>query len=171
MLKKIGLMSLLIVVQACSPLPYNNDFGCKRKEAHGKCVSVEEAYEEAVTGVPKGVPLGSDQKKIAHSPEVEITSSIGGVIQREDPDIIYNDYKEETLKKLTTMVSQPNNPVIKNPVHNRTLILPYIPDGDNQRLYQARYIDSINEKAKFVFGHYNLEEDPSLPDFNELAPK
>lgn len=150
--------SALFFLQACSPIPYNNDFGCKREEAYGKCVTVEEAYEEAVTGVEKGKPLGKKAKKSKSETPKKESNSLA----------VYKDYRYEMLDSLRKLVAQPDTPIVKPPVQTRTLILSYIPRDNKRRLYQPRYVYSIAEDPEFVYGQYELQIDPSLHGIQQL---
>ena len=44
---------LLLSLSACSFYPYQNKVACRLQDASGKCVSVQDAYDEAVTGEEK----------------------------------------------------------------------------------------------------------------------
>ena len=50
-MKKLNLCIVTLMVSGCSLVPYENEFSCQLEDNYGKCINVESAYEEAVTGV------------------------------------------------------------------------------------------------------------------------
>ena len=50
-MNKLNLCIVTLMVSGCSLVPYENEFSCQLEDNYGKCINVESAYEEAVTGV------------------------------------------------------------------------------------------------------------------------
>lgn len=158
---------VILMLSGCSLLPYESEFSCRLKDNYGKCISVDDAYTEAVTGQSKGKPMippsergfwqgDDDEAKEAdeknHSLSVNPQASSGD----------YTGYRSEVYRAMQGLLKQPETPMIKPAKTVRTLILSYGANNDKKRLYMPRYIYSIVEEPQFVFGQYKLQRDPQL---------
>ena len=57
-MKLFNILTVCVVgLSGCSMLPYENDYSCRFKDNYGKCISVDKAYKEAVTGESQGKPM------------------------------------------------------------------------------------------------------------------
>jgi len=146
-----GLVSIL---SGCSVLPYESEFQCPNVASTGKCVSVEQAYEEAETGV-EAIPNG---EAVATSPtETKTYNSL-------------YEYESEQYKALAGLLREPETPIVMPAKVVRTLIMSY-PDNpmEQTRIYMPRYVYSIEKKPQFVFGQYKLQEDIGVDIFKALG--
>lgn len=148
---------LILTMNGCSLVPYEEDFACRKKDGFGKCISMHEAYDEAVTGIerhPAMVPAseqeddgGIESKKTATPP-----ASIGGN---------YDRYIESYYKEIGAIVDRPITPMVKQARTIRTLVLPYSGASQDNTLWMERYAYSIVDEPDFVMGQY-LTKKPDL---------
>ena len=167
-------------------MPYENKFSCSLEDNFGKCISVEAAYEEAVTGVekyPHMVRASENNRQARADREQDISGSqrtkeqpIGrnqranermpaptADIPAPSPTSAFSGYRDQVYDQLGTMVQAPRTPMIKPPRAVRTMILPYSSELKQNRLYMPRYIYSIVDEPKFVMGQYLIKK-PELTD-------
>jgi conjugal transfer pilus assembly protein TraV len=171
---KLITILLISFLSGCSILPYETKFACESNLNLGKCVSVEEAYDEAVNGVSHGENItqdGETPKKKASvknrnpSPKQYRYQSVAKVevVEPLQPqETPYQSYQSKMLNKLSGMIKQTDTPLVRPAQQIRTLILSYSLDGDKQRLYMPRMVYSIEKEAQFVMGQYSLKNDPEL---------
>ena len=169
-LKLSFLAVVAILMSACAALPYEEDFACTRNPTYGKCVSVEGAYEEAVTGVSQGHTIykegineSKDRKLAKKSKKAEQSKPVAP-----SEEVAYSNYRTELYTQLEQLTAAPKTPVVQRAIERRTLILSYSPTSQRDRLYMPRYVYSIHQPAQFVLGQYRLENDPSLRDISDF---
>lgn len=185
-MKKLTLCLALAVLGGCSLVPYENEFSCSLEDNFGKCISVAEAYEEAVTGVEKyphmvraseknrqaravrehdisGPQRAKEQPMGRSARTTERSTAPDAGIAMSSPASAYSGYRDQVYDQLGTMVQAPRTPMIKPPRAVRTMILPYSSELKQNRLYMPRYIYSIVDEPKFVMGQY-LIKTPELTD-------
>jgi len=151
-MKKAGITLLLCVsilmFSGCAILnPYEDSFSCPERES-GKCVSVEDAYEEALSGNNNGDGYS-----------VTTTTRRGRIIENKGRDTNKPDessdveltYQKQMFKKLKGLLEKPTTPLMIPPTVMKVLFLPY-KDEDN-RLYMTRYVYCIVDKAQWVMGN------------------
>ena len=163
-MRKTLLIILFLGLFSCSSiLPYEEDFACNRNPNLGKCVSVEEAYNEAITGVSsKGQIITDDGLK-------DEASAKGENPRAQDTEKqAYQTYRTALYQQLQRLIANPETPVIKNAQQVRTLILSYSPENQPQRLYMPRYVYSISKGAEFVLGQYRLQDEGGLKTFADF---
>lgn len=158
-MKKAGLILLLCVfIFACTGCtvfnPYEDTFACPEREK-GKCVSVEDAYNESLQGVDE---TGSCQTKVTRR---------GRIVEGESTDKSQKDgdsgcksdegsnieltYQRQVFKKLSGLLEKPITPLMVPSKVMRVLFLPYKDEGN--RLYMTRYIYCIVDEAQWVIGN------------------
>ena len=154
------------VVSGCSLLPYENKFSCSRTDKYGKCISMEGAYKESVTGesqgdylVPASKQKGSGKKRQSGNDNV---SGADGNEQSE-----YTQYQVESFRKMKGLLKSPKTPVLRPPVTVRTLVLSYSDRNRKSRLYMPRYVYSIIQDPQWVMGSY-LDRKSVNRDYNML---
>ncbi len=185
-MKTLTVCLALSVLGGCSLVPYENEFSCNLEDNFGKCISVEDAYEEAVTGVEKYPHMvrASEQNRQARSERqtqrsgsqrvkeqpigasarsVERLPATAAGVAIPPPASAYSGYRDQVYDQLGTMVQAPKTPMIKPPRAVRTMILPYSSELQRNRLYMPRYIYSIVDEPRFVMGQY-LYKKPELTD-------
>lgn len=169
-MKRAVLILLAMVTSACSVLPYEEEFACSRNRTYGKCISVEGAYDEAVTGIEQGSVITKDGAQPI-KPSKKSTKVIADPDQPIPESETYSNYRAEHYDQLRALVSAPKTPIVKKPVEARTLILSYSPSSQKNRLYMPRYIYSIHQPAEFVLGQYLLESQENSLDLSEFLQK
>ena len=181
MIKKIVPIALLML-GGCSLMPYENEFACRMKNNMGKCISVADAYEEAVTGESKGPYLvpASEQDEEAQAPvetkpllahqknKDQFQSAVAPtpVVKPEtdkmpppEPVIpAYPGYRDAVYTKLKGLIDQPQAPMVAAPRTVRTMILPYTSTLDRNRLWMPRYVYNIVKEPYFIMGEYLTNE-------------
>lgn len=159
-MKKVRMIFLLctsiLMFSGCAILnPYEGAFSCPDREI-GKCVSVENAYEESLSG---------KDNCAGHS--VATTTRRGRVIKTSGRDVAQKDgdsasnldessnveltYQKQVFTKLKGLLEKPATPLMIPPTVMRVLFLPY-KDEDN-RLYMTRYVYSIVDEAQWIMGN------------------
>ena len=163
------ILLVLVVLSGCSIVPYENDFACRLKDNFGKCIGMDDAYNEARTGVekhPKMKPASeqdnSDDGKNKGIANVEQDSSAPGTEN-------YNNYINGYYKELNKLVDNPVTPMVKQAKTVRTLIIPYSNDGGNT-MWGERYAHTIVKEPSFIYGQYMIKKSEkleSIMDFDE----
>lgn len=154
-IQAIAILTIAIST-GCSVLPYEENFACSRNPTYGKCVSVEGAYDEAVTGVEQGAVI--TQKGAQKSKPKSKASADSKSDDVKNPDS-YSSYRNEQYDQLRSLIAEPQTPMVRKATESRTLILSYSPKLQRDRLYMPRYVYSIHKPAEFVLGQYLLEEE------------
>ncbi len=185
-MKKLTLCLVLSVLGGCSLVPYENEFSCNLQDNFGKCISVEAAYEEAVTGVEKyphmtrasnqarqaraernesvsGPQRAKEQPIAVSSSQLERLPSPAAGTTATAPASAYSGFRDQVYDQLGTLIQAPTTPMIKPPRSVRTMILPYSSELKRNRLYMPRFVYSIVEEPRFVMGQY-LYKKPELTD-------
>lgn len=156
-----ALITVLMLISACGTLPYREDFACALQDDYGKCIDVEGAYLEAVTGADSGAPrLSPDGKAV--EPLQSSANQMAGPMAAVDvqgstssPNAdAYGAYRAALYQEMQSLLAQPATPVVRAPRTVRTLILSYQDRDDKKRLYMPRYVFSIVEGPSFVLGQY-----------------
>lgn len=119
--------------------PYSENFSCPLME-NGKCVSIQHAYQESVTGKP----ITLEEQK----PKKEQLSEYSPV---EDA------YKDALFTKLSQLLKDPKTPLIAPPKIVRVMILPY-QDTTGKEFYSARYVYTLVDEPQWI-----LQNLKSLP--------
>lgn len=165
MYKKIfSLMIFSFVLSGCSLLPYENSSSCNMKKQYGKCIDVEGAYKESVTGEESDAPK---LYKLSEGQDEDEAESVGNSEKTKinNSESFYRSYQDERYKLLGSMIKEPKTPMLSPPKTVRTLIISYSPDYDKRRLYMPRYVFSIVEDSKFILGQYESTKSGSIDIF------
>ena len=123
--KYLILVLLILAMSNCATMlnPYENGFKCPKTQ-NGKCITVEEAYNESLQSSKK-----LKNKKTNNSLEAE--------------------YKKTIYKEWTSTLKLPKKPIITSPDLMYVVILPY-KETNNNILYMHREIFMMLDKPKFV---------------------
>ncbi|MBN2570069.1 MAG: type IV conjugative transfer system lipoprotein TraV [Deltaproteobacteria bacterium] len=158
-MRKTGLVLLCTFVFMCTWgcsifNPYEDTFSCPARE-HGKCVSVEDAYNESLQGVDKPDDgqvrvsrRGRISKDISANKSQKGGDGTADTIEQAGTELTY---QKKVFKKLSGLLDKPVTPLMIPPTVVRVLFLPY-KDEDN-RLYMSRYVYCIVDGAKWVMGN------------------
>lgn len=125
----------------------------------GKCINIEQAYDEAKSGEVIYPHFDVDGKYSKKKPQS--ASNSGAVIQ---PRSSYSNYKSAEYDELSKLITSPLTPVVRPPKIIKTLVIAYRQgQGKSSILYMPRYVFSILEESDFVMG--DSESNPSIPSF------
>lgn len=152
-------------------VPYESKFMCEKSRDFGKCMDVQQAYEDALGAAP-----GNPAQMKPGKPEPEFRykgaktangakpgkrgaaqPAIGGgpneprllrTSMQLSPDELYRDRE---YRELAGLIEQPVTPVVKPPKVLRTLIVSYTA---GESLYMPRYVYYFADEARFVLGDY-----------------
>ncbi len=168
----------------CALMPYENEFSCSRTDNYGKCLNMNQAYRESVTGESQGSPMipASKQNGAGHNPPNKKNhkktpppdeTATAEATDATDATDAYSHYRDASYQALTDLLEQPKTPMLRPPVTVRTLILSYSDRDRKQRLYMPRYVYSILEGPQWVLGPYLDRRDSHglMPTFQPPAQK
>ena len=160
---------LLMVISSfaltgCNILPYHNDFACKLENGYGKCISSDDAYTEATTGVDAGHYITEDG--VQDDPKESAAKQAAVTDKTNRPaSTAYSNYRDRVYEQTAKLIDAPQTPVVRQPTVVRTLILSYSPGLDEQTAYMPRYVFTMLSGPKFVITDYQLNKDDSTPAF------
>lgn len=145
----IFVVVLAFSLSGCAVInPYESDFSCP-ETFHGKCISVQGAYEESLSG-----------KDDAYEPAID--NCIGGKCpertegkrQTLRPDSVedrnYNAYRSALYSRYDQLLREPQTPVVVPPKVMRILMLPY--KGQDGEFFMYRYAYFFTEEPKWILG-------------------
>ena len=159
--------------------PYRSDFKCPPLD-DGKCISVGEAYDEALgfgrkpsphrdcPGEPESDPPCEpcpdwpdceegwcrDAVEAAPAPCAEMPAP--GTPPGLTPE---EEYKGALYRRLAGLVKEPRTPLIAPPEVLRVWLLPY--EGEGGELFMERYVYVMVEKPRWVLGTFLTRPDGS----------
>ncbi|MEM4619883.1 MAG: TraV family lipoprotein, partial [Desulfurococcaceae archaeon] len=126
--------------------PYESQFECPQAEK-GKCVGIPEAYRESLSSSANGT----------YNVYEEIYGKRGETLLTPAEE----RYIEALYQKLTSLLKEPNTPVVVPPKIVRVLILPYSEES-NKALYSSRYIFVLVDEPKWVL--HNIIQQLNAPE-------
>ena len=159
-----GLFLTTTVFGACSLLaPYDQTFMCSSTDDYGRCIGVEQAYDEAIGGAAPApavtaTTLDPAEREVGYAPP---PATFGATL-----DSARNSYKAAEYREMQKLIEQPVTPLVKPPKVLRTLIVAY-PAGTTT-LFSPRYIWYFANDGRFVIGDY-LNQEVSGPS-DALTP-
>lgn len=161
---KLSMIVCIVFISGCSMFPYEESSSCTMDKDYGKCIDIEGAYNEAVTGVESDAPKLQKASEMSdgNNQKSEASLSSGNIEAR----TAYNSYQDTRYQTLKSLIDQPATPMLSPPKTVRTLIISYSPSSQSDRLYMPRYVFSIIENSKFVLGSYLNKNDPFFDVFN-----
>ena len=176
---RILLVSAVLFVSACASVmnPYEGDFTCP-KTHNGKCVSINEAYEESINGgkvekselEPKSVWKPRQDESSLDSNGMQIYDNEKPAIRLKENSEKENSlellepsemYQDALYSEMSALIKEPVTPVVRVPNTVRVLLLPYKDDeSEGEMLFMYRYVFFILEKPYWVLdGYPNLDEE------------
>lgn len=146
----IAMALTALLASGCSLLnPYEEDYACPAAGGYGKCLNMEGAYEEAITGEDQG------GERITRSGREPSTTRADAPGLTGAPDATaYQSYRGEVYRELTQMLSDPVTPMVREAKKVRTLVLPYPGEGEGRPLYMPRYVYYFADEPQWVLGSY-----------------
>jgi len=119
--------------------PYESDFSCP-DTFHGKCISVQGAYDEALSGKddnyakPVNNCIGGDCPDMGENGRLPVVEAgAAGTIESRN----YNAYRSALYNRYDKLLREPQTPVVAPPKVMRILLLPY--KGQDGEFYMYRY--------------------------------
>lgn len=170
MVKHIGIALGLLALTSCGLYPYQNKVACRLQDASGKCLSVSDAYDEAVTGEEKYAYLEKrkhvTEKQLLDPKQSDASNrkqaSNGGALSKRPVDSAVH-YNTQRLDLISRLIDEPTTPMLTPPKTVRTLVISTTHGGDSNKLYMPRYIYSIVEPSRFVLDNYLDKNDVKPP--------
>jgi conjugal transfer pilus assembly protein TraV len=169
-----GALIGLLALSGCKTLvPYDSEFSCQANQDFGRCMNVQEAYDDAL-GTAADTEKRDKTGKAAPKWDYRNSGSSRGAqgtstLQRRKPGtngkgkatlITVNSadlYRESRYRELAGLIEETVTPIVQAPKVLRTLIVSY---SANDTLYMPRYVYFLADEAKFVLGDY-LKGDPT----------
>ncbi|WP_107715545.1 TraV family lipoprotein [Novosphingobium sp. GV055] len=133
--------------------PYSEKFSCKNRD-HGQCIHPDQAYADAVAGVPSrsDPAVTHDKAMLKGTPDTApATGSARSAKQAPSP---YYSYRDSVYREMQGLIEAPTTPMLRPGRTVRTLIMPYADRERPDRLYMPRYVFSILERPQWVVGDY-----------------
>jgi conjugal transfer pilus assembly protein TraV len=166
--------------------PYRSDFKCPPLD-DGKCISVGEAYDEAL-GFGKDLgPRRECPKEPAPTPPCEPCPNwpdcgddwceeAAGDPQEPcteapapPPPTPAEEYQGALYRRLAGLVQEPRTPLVAPPEVLRVWLLPY--EGEGGELFMERYVYVMVEKPRWVLGTYLTEPDGTTESERSAQPE
>lgn len=154
-MKALFLMYLISfgMFSGCSIIPYEDEYACKLKDSLGKCQSMENSYEEAVTGVEtSSAMVPASERDIKDQPQ-DNNANTTDLIGDQQSLTSYQRYIDQYYARLKSLIVQPKTPVISQATQMRMLVLPYV-NKDQTVMYMARHIYWVHKQPEFIMGNY-----------------
>jgi len=149
----IVLPFVLLALSGCSVFsPYNSEFQCTSPDK-GKCVSVQQAYEESLekdSPVKKTVKGKKSRKADDSSVNEEKSKDL-----RDKKSSAEESYKESLQREMARLIDEPVTPVVIPPKVMRILVLPY---PEKTVLYMPRFIYIMTDNPRWVLGDYLINK-------------
>ncbi|MCR9260877.1 MAG: TraV family lipoprotein [Pseudomonadaceae bacterium] len=172
-LYKISLVSLLIGASGCSITPYRDNFACALQDDYGKCIDVQGAYNEAVTGQDSGASKlrkRGDQVQPTTTPTGDVMRPTRGSSGGDTTTAVtsgmdeYGAYRSAVYQHMRSLLNTPTTPMVRPATTIRTLIISYANRENPRRLYMPRYVFSISQGPQFVMGEYLNRRTELMPE-------
>ena len=170
--RALGALALLLSLAGCKTLvPYESTFMCEKSRDYGKCMDVQQAYEDALGSAPRNpaqLKPGSREPELRYKAETRATPPgtrpAIGVPPSGEPRLLRTAltlspeelYRDREYRELAGLIEQPVTPVVKPPKVLRTLIVSYTA---GESLYMPRYVYYLADEARFVLGDYLSPKD------------
>lgn len=153
------LVLLAITLSACSVLnPYEDDFACELSN-EGKCITIDEAYEESLSssdGVDEAFdkqetttldsdPESIDLDELSEEEKKQLQSHLSDIKQSQS---LKTSYREDLYRDMSSLLKTPKTPLVAPPKVIRVLIPAY--EGTQGELFLSRYVFFISEGPRWV---------------------
>lgn len=119
--------------------PYKSDYMCP-DVYKGKCATMDQAYEES---------FGQNEMVINQNGDCKDCDKKSKKGPATKADAGYT-YKDKLYRELTSLIDEPETPVVIPPKVGRVLILNYTEDND-ETFYGYRHIYFIADKPRFTY--------------------
>ena len=155
-LRGLVVASCALALSGCATVgsmmsPYSEKFSCKNSD-HGQCIHPDQAYADAVAGVPsRSDPAVTRDKALLRDRQEAPGASANRGRGTQSP---YQGYRDSVYRELQGLIDDPVTPMLRPGRTVRTLILPYADRDRPDRLYMPRYVYSLVERPQWVVGDY-----------------
>lgn len=151
-LKYSTIGATLLVLNGCSVTPYKEESACQFNGL-GKCLPIDKAYKEAVTGIDQGGNLVNGNTKVKlnnNNADNKMSSqeSIDNHLSAQGQNYVGNA-TNSVYKKTQELITQAQMPLLKPAVVRRVLILPYT-DKDASQWFEPRHAYYIEDKPQWA---------------------
>ncbi len=140
--------------QGCSVMPYQEESSCQFNGL-GKCQSIADSYEEAVTGVDQGGDLVNGNKRD--------TETLRNNTNFTKNPTIEHDYQDAIYQRMKQLVEVQAMPLLQPALVRRVLILPY-KSIDGNIWHESRHIYYIEQQPQWVLDKVNNKHQQNLMD-------
>lgn len=154
--KMVIFMGCAFVLSGCASIlnPYNSEFQCP-EPYKGDCVSTTTAYERSVSG--------EDEERHTICKEGECSKKNGkkAPVEQESQSEVKPEgvYQENLFRELSSLIEEPETPVIAPPNVVRILLLSYT--GEDNQFYGWRYVYFMDGSPKWIYGiHDRTRKNP-----------
>lgn len=177
----LGGIVLVLSLTGCKTLvPYESTFMCEKSRDYGKCMDVQQAYEDALgaqSGNPAQLKPGKREPELRYKGATAAkpakrapTQPALGSPGPNEPRLLRTSlqlspeelYRDREYRELAGLIEQPVTPVVKPPKVLRTLIVSYTA---GESLYMPRYVYYFADEARFVLGDYLSPKDEAKQVF------
>lgn len=126
-------------------VPFESEFMCERTNEYGQCITVDGAYEQAVSGV--------SHAKVSEARGTDRKRRRRGEAEAPPPDAdAYSRYRASEYERMLSLMDQPVAPLVRPPKVLQTLVVAY--SAADRTLFSPRYIYYFADQGGFVFGDY-----------------
>lgn len=134
---KLLTLTIMFVIQGCSIMPYKEESACQFND-YGKCLPLNKAYKEAVTGVNQGGTLVNGEGSLNNDKYSPNTNKI---------DVNYEN--QQTYQKSKALITLSGEmPLLKPAVVRRIFINSY-KTADSSIWHEPKNIYYIESKPKW----------------------
>ena len=157
-LKYLLAVTVLVTLAGCNYLmPYKEDSSCQFNDL-GRCLPIDKAYEEAVTGTDqKGTKVNGEDETIT---QISNTSSTVQI----PIDRAQITRMDATYHNIQTLVQNARTPLLRQAVVRRVLVLPY-QSSDAMQWYEPRHIYYIEKQPQWLLESHEFST-PNQNQFN-----
>lgn len=141
----ISIIVLSAILQGCSITPYQEESSCKFGDL-GKCLPIDKAYKEAVTGISQGGDNVNGKKS---------TPIITQFTNKSLDTTPYSDYQNATYQKIKKMIKSEEMPLLQPAVVRKVLILSYS-SKDLGIWYEPRSVYYIEKTPQWTLDKFNV---------------
>lgn len=165
---RLTIVAMLLLAGCKTLVPYDSKFACEGTQDFGRCMDVQTAYQDALSGTPAARKLASPGRESLSSQHRNIARATGTATlkrrsaqqSRGKPLTVPTGeelYRDAKYRELAGLIEDSVTPLVQAPKVLRTLVVPYSAGGS---LYMPRYVYFLADEAKFVLGDY-LKGDPA----------
>ena len=147
--------AIITTLQGCSIMPYQEESACSFNDL-GKCLPIDKAYKEAITGIDQGGALVNGEKQ-----ENIVNAVVNGQVFNIDDATLENQL---IYKKTKSLVRSTEIPLLKPAVVRRVFINSY-KTTDSSIWHEPKNIYYIEQQPQWSLEQLKIHK-PSQDIFN-----